>query len=73
MPRDIETSDYFGVSETNTCFRFQEVPAQGTAKRILYPREPSDTDRLEQAHRARLGHLCLLKQSQNQPAHRQPS
>ena len=41
-PPDIETSDYFGVLGTNTCFRFQEVPVGGIAKRILYPRAPVD-------------------------------
>ena len=59
MPQDIETSDDSDVSKTDTCFPSQEVPAPRRAKRILYPREVSDTDRLEQARRALLGHLCL--------------
>lgn len=70
MPRDIATSDCCGGSATHTCFQFQGVRVRGTAKRILYPREVSDTDRLEKGHVAPLGHLCLPRQSQNQQAPR---
>ena len=65
---DIAASDCFGVSLTNRCFRFPTSPCEVAPKRILCLQESLDTNRLETARGAPLGHLCLPRQSQNQQA-----